>query len=59
MQGDQKKGHDFREMTVLAAAFAAGIPVGMWTDAFHIPTSYNSFFPTPSPSDGRSLVKAN
>ena len=55
VQDAQPEWHDIQEMTVLGAAFAAGIPVGMWKDTDCIPTVYNALTPTPSSSDGRSL----
>ena len=55
MQGEETKRLDFREMTVLGAAFAAGIPVDMWKDTSHFPTSSKYFTPNMSSSDSMSL----
>lgn len=57
VQDAQPEWHDFQEMTVLGAAFAAGIPVGMWTDTDRIwtDTDCKRFNPTSDSSDGRSL----
>ena len=53
VQGEQIEWHDFREMTIVGAAFAAGIPVGMWKETSHIPTSYKPLAPNLSSSNGR------
>ena len=60
VQDEQKERREFREMTVLGAAFAAGIPVGMWKDTTPILTPYKApFIPTSSRSDGGSLIKVD
>ena len=55
VQDSQPEWRDFQEMTVLGAAFAAGIHMGMWTDTDPIPTSCKRFNPTSDSSDGRTL----